>query len=61
MAIAPFVRQFAFADRDWFDEQSWTHFRAWLDEFIASPLFQRVMAKRAKWEPGSTASIASWY
>jgi glutathione S-transferase len=60
MAIAPFVRQFAFADRDWFDEQSWTHLRAWLDEFIATPLFEGVMTKRAKWEPGSTPLIVSW-
>lgn len=60
MALAPFVRQFAFADRDWFDEQSWTHLRTWLDNFIASSLFERVMTKRTAWAPGSEPLIVGW-
>ena len=51
MAVAPFVRQFAFADREWFDGEPWPKLRGWLDEFIASPLFVRVMAKHELWKP----------
>ena len=50
MAIAPFVRQFASADREWFDEGSWTNLRSWLDEFIASSLFASIMLKHPKWQ-----------
>lgn len=50
-AIAPFVRQFAFADRPWFDAQPWTHLRAWLDAFLASPRFLGIMHKHAVWSP----------
>lgn len=50
MAIAPFVRQFASADREWFDEGSWTNLRNWLDEFIASSLFASIMLKHPQWQ-----------
>jgi glutathione S-transferase len=45
IALGPFVRQFAFADRGWFDEQPWHHLRAWLDAFTASALFAQIMKK----------------
>ena len=60
MAIAPFVRQFAFADRDWFDAQSWSGLRAWLDEFIESALFARVMSKYASWRAGDEELVVRW-
>jgi len=50
-ALAPFVRQFAFADRTWFDAQGWQHLRSWLDAFLASPRFQGIMAKHRVWDP----------
>lgn len=48
-AILPFVRQFAFIDRAWFDAQDWSHLRAWLDRFLASPAFTTVMKKQPPW------------
>jgi glutathione S-transferase len=45
MAIAPFVRQFAHTDKDWFDQQSWSHVHRWLDILINSQLYVQVMAK----------------
>lgn len=45
IALGPFVRQFAFADRPWFDAQAWPHLRAWLDAFTASALFAQIMKK----------------
>jgi len=60
IAIGPFVRQFAFADREWFDEQSWACLRAWLNSFVASPLFAQVMIKRRPWRPDSEALVVAW-
>lgn len=45
IALGPFVRQFAFADRPWFDKQPWPHLRAWLEAFTASALFALIMKK----------------
>lgn len=53
-AILPFVRQFANADRSWFDQENWTATRAWLEAFEASDLFQSVMPKWPKWRSGDT-------
>ena len=52
MAIAPFVRQFANVDRDWFDAQAWPNLLRWLTEFLASDRFAAIMAKYPKWQPG---------
>lgn len=60
MAILPFVRQFALADRDWFDAQAWTHLRRWLDDFVASELFERIMKKHPVWQPDANDLIADW-
>ncbi|CUH80169.1 maleylacetoacetate isomerase [Tritonibacter multivorans] len=48
-AILPFVRQFAFIDRAWFDAQDWPHMRGWLDRFLTSPAFATVMEKHSPW------------
>lgn len=49
--IAPFVRQFANTDRQWFNCQSWTALRGWLEDFLASPLLAAVMEKLPQWAP----------
>ncbi len=51
LAILPFVRQFAFADRKWFDAQPWPHLIAWLDDFHHGELFQSIMDKYQPWQP----------
>ncbi|MGH2419947.1 glutathione S-transferase [Pseudomonas canadensis] len=45
MALAPFVRQFAHVDREWFAASPYTQLQAWLQRFLESPLFISVMAK----------------
>ena len=52
LAILPFVRQFAFADKPWFDAQDWPDLQGWLDRFITSGRFLSIMAKYPKWQPG---------
>lgn len=51
-AILPFVRQFAFIDKAWFDAQPWPNLQAWLERFLASDQFQGVMQKYPQWAPG---------
>ena len=51
-AILPFVRQFAFIDKGWFDAQPWPDLHAWLDRFLASDRFLAVMAKYPVWQEG---------
>ncbi|AQT94716.1 glutathione S-transferase [Pseudomonas azotoformans] len=45
MALAPFVRQFAHVDRDWFASAPYPGLQRWLGAFLQSPLFIGVMAK----------------
>ena len=47
IALAPFVRQFAHVDRDWFAEAPYRHLQAWLQRFLESELFVGVMTKAA--------------
>lgn len=52
ITIAPFVRQFANIDRNWFDSQPWPHLIKWLNQFIESELFRSIMEKYAPWQEG---------
>lgn len=51
-AILPFVRQFAFIDKAWFDAQDWPQLHAWLDRFLDSDLFASIMSKYTPWAEG---------
>ncbi|MFB9139562.1 glutathione S-transferase [Maritalea porphyrae] len=52
MCILPFVRQFAFVDKEWFWAQDFTHVLAWLDMFLTSDRFATIMPKFPLWAPG---------
>jgi glutathione S-transferase len=45
VALAPFVRQFAHVDRQWFAATPYRRLQAWLGGFLESQLFSAVMAK----------------
>ena len=51
-AILPFVRQFAFIDKTWFDAQDWPALHHWLDRFLTSQRFESIMTKYPQWQPG---------
>ena len=53
-AIAPFVRQFAHTDLDWFDIQRWLALRTWLLRWTQSTLFDGIMKKYPPWVEGQT-------
>lgn len=51
-AILPFVRQFAFIDKDWFDARPWPSLQVWLARFLNSDLFAQIMPKFVQWRAG---------
>lgn len=53
MAIAPFVRQFAQTDLNWFNEQPLLHLKTWLARFTDSAIYRSIMYKYPKWESGN--------
>ncbi|HBU97127.1 glutathione S-transferase [Thalassospira lucentensis] len=56
-AIAPFVRQFANADRDAFDAMPFVHVQRWLADFLASSFFERAMTKYDQWHEGDAPIV----
>lgn len=52
IAIFPFVRQFANADRTWFDSLGLNPLQRWLEGHLESELFASIMKKHDLWEDG---------
>ena len=50
-AIAPFVRQFAHTDPDWFAARDWGRLQQWLADFESSASYQQCMHKYKVWHP----------
>ena len=57
IGIAPFVRQFAHVDRDWFLGTKWKRVISWYQEFIEWNGFKDIMVKYQKWESGDDAIV----
>ena len=51
VAIFPFIRQFAFVDKAWFDQAPYPKLKVWLGRFLESDLFTGVMQKYPPWHP----------
>lgn len=51
IAVFPFVRQFAFVDKHWFDNSDYGQLQRWLQGFLESPLFIQCMDKLPPWQP----------
>lgn len=45
IAIFPFIRQFAAVDAEWFAGSDYAKLRVWLEGWLQSPLFEKVMQK----------------
>lgn len=50
IAIFPFIRQFAFADKNWFDASPYPKLKIWLSGFLESDLFLSIMDKNPVWQ-----------
>tara|TARA_Y100001970_G_C14110573_1_gene790628 strand:- start:685 stop:1260 length:576 start_codon:yes stop_codon:yes gene_type:complete len=56
IAIFPFVRQFAYVDINWFNE-NYKFLTYWLNKLIESSLFNSVMGKYQVWDSSSNGII----
>ncbi len=56
-AIAPFVRQFAHTDPQWFADQACSHLQHWLAAFETSSRYLQVMEKFAPWQDNKQAIL----
>lgn len=50
-ALFPFIRQFAYVDKAWFDNSEYTNLQQWLEHFLNSDRFIRIMEKYSLWQP----------
>lgn len=57
IALLPFIRQFAFVDKDWFEQSPYPLVRDWLSEFLHSDLFASVMMKYEQWQEGQAMTL----
>ena len=49
IGIMPFVRQFSMVDKVWFDQAPYPALRAWLERWLSSEVFVKVMRKYVPW------------
>lgn len=57
IAIFPFIRQFAFVDKHWFDQAPYPNLQCWLQKFLDSELFDSIMVKFPAWKQGDEPVI----
>lgn len=57
MAIFPFIRQFAFVDKEWFDQSKYTKLKLWLEQMLASEIFSGVMIKYQRWQSNTEGDV----
>ncbi len=60
-AILPFVRQFAFINKPWFDAQPWPNLQNWLERFLVSTDFADIMQKYPRWRDGDAVTFFPAY
>jgi glutathione S-transferase len=51
VALLPFIRQFARIERQWYLQSPYPALKHWLNQYLQSPMFTKVMAKYPLWSP----------
>ncbi|WP_085296896.1 glutathione S-transferase [Cognaticolwellia mytili] len=49
IALLPFIRQFARVERQWYLQSPYPNLQRWLNSYLQSPMFTKVMAKYPLW------------
>lgn len=57
IAIFPFIRQFAFTDKRWFDQSPYPRLKNWLGYLLDHNLFLSVMQKVPAWQPSDSIVV----
>jgi glutathione S-transferase len=53
IAIFPFIRQFAKVERQWYVQAPYPNLKRWLNKYLQSAMFNKVMAQFPIWEEGN--------
>ena len=57
LAIMPFIRQFARVERQWYLQSPYPEVRRWLDGYLQSAMFSKVMAQFPVWKEGENETL----
>jgi glutathione S-transferase len=57
IAILPFIRQFAKVERQWYVQSSYVNVKRWLNTYLQSSMFNKVMAQHPIWEEESEVVV----
>jgi len=57
LALLPFIRQFARVERQWYLQAPYPNLRQWLNNYLQSPMFSKVMTKYPLWIDGDNRVI----
>jgi glutathione S-transferase len=56
IALLPFIRQFARVERQWYLQSPYPKLRQWLNNYLQSPMFSKVMMKVDVWKKNDEVS-----
>jgi len=59
VALYPFIRQYAFVNKPWFDQLPYQHVQQWLGHFLDSKLFKQIMPKYKLFNDGFRYQLPS--
>jgi len=51
IALLPFIRQFSKVERQWYRQSPYPNVKQWLDHYLQSVMFNKVMTKYELWKP----------
>lgn len=57
IAIFPFIRQFAKVERQWYVQSPYENLKRWLNAYLQSAMFNKVMAPNDIWEEGTKGIV----
>jgi len=57
IAIFPFIRQFAYVDKTWFEQSNYHQLKTWLERQLTSKLFLMIMKKYTAWKTEDQATL----
>lgn len=52
IAVMPFIRQFVMVDQNWFNHADYPQLQRWLNAFLQSAIFKRIMQHYPQWQSG---------
>lgn len=57
IALLPFIRQFSKIERQWYLQAPYPKLRQWLNNYLQSPMFTKVMAKYPLWQDDAEMTL----